>query len=188
MRLFVALDVPERVRDVMDAAVRPHRDDDRVSWTRPSGWHVTLAFVGEVGRDDVDGDPIEEVQAATARGSRVAGMSGPVGLRTVGLERLGRGALAFELSDDPAGAVEVLGTAIQAALDEAGLPVHTRAVRPHLTLARARRRRSVPSGLVDAVDVPEVAWTVDAAHVVESVLGKGPATYLTRASVPLVGG
>lgn len=187
MRLFVALDVPDRVRDAVDTAVAPHRDDDRVTWTRPDGWHVTLAFVGEVGQDRVD-DPVAAVRAAAVAGCRTAGLGGPVDLRTGGLVRLGRGALAVELSDDPAGAVEALGGAIQSALGDAGLPVTPREVRPHLTLARARRRRSVPPALVAAIEVPVVTWSVDTVHVVQSHLGKGPATYEQRASVPLVGG
>lgn len=185
MRLFVALDVPDRIRDAVETAVAPHRGDDRVTWTRPSGWHVTLAFVGEVTADDAGGDPAEVVRAAVADGCRAAGVGAPVDLRTGGLVRLGRGALAVELADDPAGAVEVLGGAIQSVLQEAGLPVTPRAVRPHLTLARARRRRSVPAGLVAAIEVPVVTWAVDAVHVVQSHLGKGPATYEQRASVPL---
>lgn len=185
MRLFVALDVPDRVRDAVGTAVAPHRDDDRVSWTRPGGWHVTLAFVGEVGEDQVDGDPVEVVRAAVVAGCRAAALAGPVELRTGGLVRLGRGALAVELADDPAGAVEALGAAIQSALGDAGLPVTPRAVRPHLTLARARRRRSVPATLVAAIEVPAVTWAVDTVHVVQSHLGKGPATYEQHAAVPL---
>ncbi len=187
MRLFVALSVPDRVREAVSAAVEPHRHDDRVSWTRPSGWHVTLAFVGEVTTDDVDGDPAEVVHAAAAAGCRAAGTSGPITLRTGRPITLGRGALAMEVADDPDGQVEQLGAAIQTALQEAGLPVHVRRVRPHLTLARARRRRSIPAGLLDAIEVPEVDWTVDSVQVVESVLGQGPATYVTRASVPFEG-
>lgn len=184
MRLFVALDVPDRICDAVATAVAPHRGDDRVTWTRPSGWHVTLAFVGEVTADDLGDDPVEVVRAAAADGCRAAGVGAPVDLRTGGLVRLGRGALAVELADDPAGAVAALGGAIQAALQEAGLPVTPRAVRPHLTLARARRR-SVPAGLVEAIEVPVVTWAIDAVHVVQSHLGKGPATYEQRASVPL---
>lgn len=186
MRLFVALAVPDRVCDAVLAAVEPRRHDDRVSWTRPSGWHVTLAFVGEVVTDaDVDGGPVEVVRAATTQGCRAAGTSGPITLRTGRSMTLGRGALAVEVTDDPVGSVERLGAEIQAALQAAGLPVHARRVRPHLTLARARRRQSVPAALVDAIEVPEVGWTVDTVEVVESVLGQGPATYVTRASVPI---
>ncbi len=189
MRLFVALAVPDRVREAVEAAVAPHRQDDRVSWTRSSGWHVTLAFVGEVTTDDeVDGGPVEVVRAATAAGCRAAGTAGPIEVRTGRAVTLGRGALAVEVADDPDRAVERLGAAIQAALEGAGLPIHARRVRPHLTLARARRRRSIPAALVDAIDVPEVGWTVDGVEVVESVLGQGPATYVTRASVPLRAG
>ena len=52
MRLFVAVPVPDAVRDHVLDAVGDLRGDERLAWTRPDGWHATLAFVGEV--EDAD--------------------------------------------------------------------------------------------------------------------------------------
>lgn len=178
MRLFVALPVPVPARDAVLAAVAELRHDDRLSWTRPDGWHVTLAFVGEV--DDPDA-----VVDATRAGVAAAG-TGPVTLTTAGAETLARRtALALALADDPTGAVGRLGASVQEALAEAGVDVPRRRVRPHLTLGRSRRRRPVPAGIVDAVEVPPVAWTASHVEVVRSLLGDGPATYRSVATVEL---
>ncbi|MGH3443635.1 MAG: 2'-5' RNA ligase family protein, partial [Nitriliruptorales bacterium] len=65
MRLFVALEVPDDVRGDLDLAVAPLRDElDRLRWTPPAQWHVTLAFLGHV---EVGIDQIVDVLAAPAR-------------------------------------------------------------------------------------------------------------------------
>ena len=52
MRLFVALDIPDAIRNAMEAYV----DDLRriapdAKWVRPESYHVTLKFIGEWKRD-----------------------------------------------------------------------------------------------------------------------------------------
>lgn len=178
MRLFVALPVPDSARDAVLAGLADLHHDDRLSWTRPDGWHATLAFVGEVD------DP--EVVVDATRVAVAAAEVGPLTLTTAGVEALARRtALALALVDDPAGAVERLGAAVQEALVDAGLEVARRRVRPHLTLGRARRRRPVPADVLDAVDVPPVTWTAAHVEVVQSRLGDGPATYRAVEAVEL---
>ena len=47
LRLFVAVDVPEDVKQALAAALRPFRERmPGVRWTSPEGWHVTLKFLG----------------------------------------------------------------------------------------------------------------------------------------------
>lgn len=179
-RLFVAVPVTDQARDAVLDAVAGLRDDDRLAWTRPDGWHVTLAFVGEV-EDPGAVDRAMRAGVATAGVDRLELTTG----RAVTLAR--RGALALDLADEPVGAVERLGAGVQDALLEAGFEVARRRVRPHLTLGRARGRRPVPADVLDAVDVPPVTWVATHVEVVESVLGDGPATYRAVASVPLGG-
>lgn len=182
MRLFVAAPVAGRAREVIAASSSRVRDD-RLSWTRPDGWHCTLAFVGDV--DDGEA-PLRVVEATRVGVARAA--VDAVTVTTGRVHTLARGrALVVELVDDPEGALGRLGRSIQRALVEAGLDVAERRVRPHLTLGRARRRRLVPDDVVAVVEVPPVSWTCDRVEVVESVLGHGPATYVTVATVPLSG-
>ncbi len=59
---------------------------------------------------------------------------------------------------------------------------------PHLTLARCRRATNMRAAM-DALGPEPVgpAWTVDAVTLYESRLGTGPAVYVPRAEIPLVG-
>jgi RNA 2',3'-cyclic 3'-phosphodiesterase len=189
-RLFVALPVPERVRTSLASAVAPCRDRlDGLSWTRPEGWHVTLAFLGSV-----DDHLVDEVVATVAAAAAAAAVTAPM-LALGAAGRFGGRALWVRVDDDPQGTVAALGEGVQAALDDAGLPVQRRPVRPHVTLARGRRDRPVARRDVDAVAAvldpdPVHRWHADGVEVVRSLLGRGPARYVTLAAVPFgdVGG
>jgi RNA 2',3'-cyclic 3'-phosphodiesterase len=186
VRLFVAVDVDDEVRAAIEPRVAPLRDDERMSWTRPDGWHLTLAFLGTVPEDRID-----EVVAAVAAAVTAWGVAAPVRLTSGTVSTLRRRTLVVDVIDDPPGALAGLGGAIQQALVDADLPVEVRPVVPHLTLARARDRGrergrgTIPPEVVHGLVVPSVTWSVAAVRVVQSVLGRGPATYVPVATVPL---
>lgn len=179
MRLFVALEVADDVRERIDAALAELREgDDGLRWSRPDGWHVTLAFLGEVTA------AVDVVTAAVARGVEAAAV-GPVRLRLDRPGRFGRRAAWLGIVDDPPGAVTRLGDAIQTALDEAALPVDRKEVHPHLTVVRPRGRRRLPQGLVDELPKVEGAWTVEHAVVYRSTTDPGGAIYDGLARIAL---
>lgn len=154
MRLFVALPVDEAVRERLAAAVGRWRDEHGRAgwrWTRPQGWHVTVAFLGEVDEEVVGG-------VVGAVGDGAVG-TGSIDLRLGGLDRFGRRVLHAGLEDDPPGAVARLGASVQGSLVAADLPVQEREVHPHLTLARAGKRKidAPPEGL----EVPVASWRVE---------------------------
>jgi RNA 2',3'-cyclic 3'-phosphodiesterase len=160
-RLFVALPVPATVRRGLEQ-VREHlreRAPD-LRFTRPEGWHVTLAFLGSVPAASIDevgrvvrvaveeaaahhGAPGAHPTAGAGDGGRSSGAVGPIGLRLAGPGRFGRHVLWVAVEDDPPGAVAELGKGIQAAIAAAELPVQRQDVHPHLTLARGGRGRPV---------------------------------------------
>ncbi len=175
LRLFVALPVDEDVRTrLVDAVGHVREETPGWRWTRPEGWHVTLAFLGEV-----DGRRLDDV--ARAVGAATTGR-GPVVLRLGRPGHFGRGVLHVAVEDEPTGAVADLGGRVQEALAEADLPVRPRAVRPHLTLARARRRARPQ---VPPLAVPQGAWTVDAVRLYASRLGPGGSVYEELERLPL---
>lgn len=181
MRLFAALSVPEHVRTLVAAARQPARDaHPELSWSHPEGWHVTLAFLGTV-----DHERLGEVRAALGAGVR----GRPIGLALGAAARLSNRVLWLEVADDPPGEVAALGARVQSALADAGLPVDAKPVRPHLTLARARRRGSrVTDAVVGSVAPAQGAWEVGAVHLYESQLGgRGPARYTSLGEWPLAG-
>jgi RNA 2',3'-cyclic 3'-phosphodiesterase len=181
-RLFVALPVPDHVRVLAQAAAAPARDaHPELTWTRPEGWHVTLAFLGDVAVERVpELSSVVGPVAATA-GGPIACHLGPAG-------SFGRRALWLEVLDDPRGAVAWLGAAVQDALAGASLPVQRQEVRPHLTLARASKRGADARDAVAEVASVTAAWEADEVALVRSHVGGGPARYETVATFPFVGG
>lgn len=165
MRLFVALEVPDAVRQCLDATVAPLRSrHPGLAWTSAEGWHLTLAFLGEVAAEPGD---IAAVLAPVVE-------SAPRGIRLTLAQagRFGRRVVWMGVRDEPAGAVVALGEAAQQALAEAHLPVDRKAVRPHLTLARARSGGpGIPPPLVAAMPSVQAHWTARELLLMRSVPG-----------------
>jgi len=56
MRLFIAVDLPEEVREVLRRGLGPlKRDEPPARWVRPEGMHITLKFLGEQAPELVEG-------------------------------------------------------------------------------------------------------------------------------------
>ncbi len=104
--------------------------------------------------------------------------------------RFGRRVLWVGVRDEPVGAVAALGAAAQQALSAADLPVDRKEVRPHLTIARAGRRRAeVTAPLVAAIPTVQGAWTARELVLVRSLSGghRRPNRYETLVRLPLDG-
>lgn len=134
MRLFVAVDVPQRERERILAAVAPLRDAALpVRWVEPAAFHLTLKFLGEV--------PDARVPAVKAAVSDVARRHAPFALQL-------RGAGAFPgprrpsvwwIGVEPAPALNALQRDVETAIAPLGYPTETRPFSPHLTLGRTAR-------------------------------------------------
>ncbi|MGP4113917.1 RNA 2',3'-cyclic phosphodiesterase [Streptomyces sp. 4N509B] len=132
MRFFTAILPPPAVADEVAAVVRdrltPLPGADRLRWTARDGWHVTLAYYGEV--------PRERLAEVRERLAAVARAAGPFALRLAGGESLGEHALGTGVAGDRAAL-----TALAAATADAYAHTDRRypTYRPHLTLALAPR-------------------------------------------------
>ncbi len=193
---FVAIGVAPVVRERLDAAIAPVRGRRAgLAWTDPLGWHVTLAFLGRLPDTAVPGI-VAALGAAVLDGPGDA--AGAVASEARALPRLvvgrvtsfGARVLVVEVEDDPVGRVAAWGARVQTALAEAGFPVHERAVRAHVTLARARRGSRIGPGLVAetqrALDEgPDTGgWQPRSIGVLSShPRSDGPARYLVDAEV-----
>jgi 2'-5' RNA ligase len=68
LRLFVAVDVPDAVKDELHRRMAPYREQlTEPRWTRPESWHVTVKFLGATYPRLV-----KDVQAAVAAAARAA--------------------------------------------------------------------------------------------------------------------
>lgn len=150
--------------DALDAAIAPLRvTQPGLHWTRPQSWHVTLAFLGEVGEP-----------AASRLAERLERAAG----RHPGLELLAAGGGAFP--SVPRGrvlwtgirgdqqALRGIAASVAAGARRAGAPSpdEGRRYRPHITLARCRE----PANLRPLVDTlagyAGPSWPADRIHLI----------------------
>jgi 2'-5' RNA ligase len=158
VRLFVAVDVPQELKDAIETQVVGFLRD-RVAgarWTRPEGRHLTLKFLGNVAEGRVGS--IGEALRAAVRGHE------PFGARFAeigGFPTLRRPRVLWVGIGEGAEPMAALGTDIERALEPLGFEPEGRPFRGHLTLARFPRPRIVehmPDAAVpaDAFDVEDV--------------------------------
>ena len=143
LRLFVACELPDDVRDALGRLQAGLRRGDRAGlrWVRPEGIHITLKFLGGVEEGRVGEitpalasaiEPFElRVRPASLGGfpSLVAGGGARLRVVWVGLE------------GDVEGLAALAGR-VDAALESIGFPSERRPFAAHLTLARVSDRAS----------------------------------------------
>jgi len=133
MKLFIAVSPPREALDELRTALTPLRNapgSDRISWAAPTGWHLTLAFLGEVGESVVPG--LDE------RLARAAGRHAPCVLRLAGGGRFGDRVLWTGVDGDTAGLRRLADTVRAAARRAGAVAAEEQRFHPHLTIARNR--------------------------------------------------
>jgi RNA 2',3'-cyclic 3'-phosphodiesterase len=172
---------PETVDELRSATAAARSAYPQLRWTRPDQWHLTLAFLGEVG-DAARAD-------LTARLGRTAARHQPMRLALHGAGRFGDRVLWTRVTGDVV-ALRGLAASVRAAARRAGVDVEERPYRAHLTLARGHDGTDLRP-LVDALaDFAGGEWTAGELHLVRSHLGAGPgrtSRYEPLESWPLTG-
>jgi 2'-5' RNA ligase len=179
MRLFVGLAPSAAALDDLDAAcarLRPQRGELR--WTSRELWHVTVAFLGEVGEDSLPG--------LLPRLERAARRHLEFGLSLAGAGAFPSPARANVLWAGLSGDKKALGElamSVGAGARRAGAPPpdEGRRYRPHVTLARCRMPADVRSIVAELSGYQGPAWTAGEIHLIRSMLG-GQARYETLGS------
>jgi len=143
VRCFVALELPEELRDEIEKVASRLREAGAaadVRWTRPEVWHLTLKFIGEAERERLGeftgavGKAAAECAPATVRfGAPVLFPSGGAPrVVAIGIEDAG------EPDERGRRSMERLALTMEDALDPLGVAREGRRFRPHLTLGRIR--------------------------------------------------
>jgi RNA 2',3'-cyclic 3'-phosphodiesterase len=168
MRLFVAIVPPESALAELAAAVEPLRTaEPDLRWAGTEAWHLTLAFLGEVG------EPV--LPELTARLGRAAGRHDSQQLSIAGAGAFpgrARARVLWAGIRGDARALSELAASVAAGARRAGAPPSDegRKYRPHLTLARCRQPRDV-SALTDALaGFSGSVWTAGSIRLVRSHL------------------
>ena len=174
MRTFIALELPEPFVDEVAGVARQLSVSVSGRFMRRETYHVTLAFLGEIGEGEVRAalDAVDEACAGAA----------PVPLRATGLGRFGRPHDAtLWLGLDPASELTRLADGVRGSLAAHGIAFDAKPFRPHITLARRAR---IPKGALPelAFPLPAVATRVT---VFKSILDSSGATYKPLYTVEL---
>jgi len=188
VRLFIALELPDAARAVIDRRLEPYRSGfPAARWLRPETWHLTLLFLGAVDPEWV-GELAQVVEAAAA-------LHGPYGMVTSrGGGRAGPadGVAWLEIAEGARQTIE-LATWLEHAhpLTPEGEPPRGRRSGPrrtpsaHLTVARRADAALVTALRTRSLGGLDAAWTVERIALVRSHLGPGGSTYETLHRAPL---
>lgn len=179
LRLFVAVDLPEDVRELVDRGVEPIRDRyPQARWVPVRNQHVTVKFLGATWPRLVEG-VLATVGSVAARHrpfeTRVAGLGAFPSAR--------RARVLWAGLEDPAGRLAAIAADLDAALAGA-FPPDKRPFAPHLTVARFEPpvRLEEDLGEMGVESHPfEVAWLV----VYHSHLQRPAPVYEAIATFPL---
>ncbi len=187
MRLFVAVELPESIKEAVRALQEPlRRFGAAVSWTRPAGLHGTLKFLGEVA-------PEREAEIGAALAPVAAHAPFELSVRRLGVFPGWSGPRVIWLGLEPA---EPHFAAVYRTIEDAvaplGFPRETRPFHPHLTLGRVRERRGLDALIehlrarADGTDLG--AFAVPDVILFQSVLRPDGAVYTALRRYPLRGG
>ena len=181
LRLFVAVDVPEEVRDRLAKTVALHRDRvPGARWAPPENWHVTLKFLGSVDPPLLDwvlssvGEAASEHIPFMARLSAMGAFPSAKRARVVwaGLE-------------DRHGELVSLARSVDRTL-EREFPAEQRPFSPHLTLARLKEQAALPEDVL-SLDVKSEPFRIATLRLYRSYLGRPSARYEVLREFPLSG-
>jgi 2'-5' RNA ligase len=158
LRLFVAIEIPERAKAAVEEVLGPWRDEfPKARWVPRENWHVTMKFLGRTWPRLREWVP-QRIEAAA--GEVRSFRAGLAGLGSFPSRRRGR-VLWAGLEDEGGGLAHLATTLDEALGDE--FPAETRRFHPHLTVARSEPPLSLPPAFAETGFAIE-AWEVD--HVV----------------------
>ena len=130
-RLFVALDLPDDIKQSLEILTRGLGD---VRWLAPEQQHLTLRFIGEL-----DNGRVNDVAEAL---SLVPGIPFEVSLKGLGHFPPRGEPRVLWVGVESSGELKRLKRRIDRALLQASLPPEARKFAPHVTIARLRRSPS----------------------------------------------
>jgi RNA 2',3'-cyclic 3'-phosphodiesterase len=181
LRLFVALEIPDHAKDVVEEAFAPWREEfPKARWVPRENMHVTLKFLGRTWPRLVDWVP-ERIDEA-------AGELAPFETRLLGagsFPSAKRGRAIWAGFDDDEGRLTELAGAIDRALENEFEP-EKRPFHAHLTVARSDPPLKLPAAYT-STEVASEPWTVEHITLFRSHLGRPAPRYEPLARFPLGG-
>jgi 2'-5' RNA ligase len=137
MRLFVALDIEEAIRERMGGFVGELRTlAPNLRWVSPESLHITLKFIGE--------QPESKMSAIEAALAKVSAPSMRISFRGCGFFPAPKSARVFWIGVEAGVELAQLARLVEDGLTPLGIEKEKRAFSPHLTLARGGGSSGAP--------------------------------------------
>ncbi len=182
MRLFLALMLPDDLRETLGVLVRTlSKADAQVKWVTWQNIHLTLKFLGEVEEERLH--QVHEVSRLAAKGVR------PFQLKAEGVGAFPgvRRPKVIWVGLTPSSRLTVLYGRIEDGFRSIGFPAEKKSWSPHLTIGRVKSNRNIrrlEAELSQAVFHP-YTFLVDGIHIVRSTLRPEGPLYDTLKRIPL---
>jgi 2'-5' RNA ligase len=190
MRLFIAISLPEKVKNEIETAqneLRRALPIGSVRWTKREQIHLTLKFLGEVLGN--------RTEALTQSVQEACKKFPPLRLRAARIGFFPNANLPRVIwagVSDRAGGLPTLQFAIESAMKEFGTQGPEKTFIGHITLGRAQNLKRPQAEILARLATGMTAkifgeWTADKVEIVRSQLSSGSPQYSQLASVPLAG-
>lgn len=167
VRVFIALAPPDDAKEELAQGLRPAYDTHPdMRWNRIEDWHITLAFLGEL--------PVETVALLRPPLADLAAKHQPLCLALRGGGHFDDRVLWSGIDGD-LDELHRLAADVRTAVRSCGVAFEDRPLRPHLTLARARRGdRSSAADIAERLaGFTGRRWPTERLHLVASNDGRG---------------
>jgi RNA 2',3'-cyclic 3'-phosphodiesterase len=170
LRLFVAIEIPDAVKETVEEGFAPWRElFPKARWVPRENMHVTLKFLGRTWPRLVDWVPAQ-VEAAALDVSRFRAR-----LRGVGSFPSAKRGRALWAAFEDAESIAGLAAEIEGALADE-FPAEKRPFHPHLTVARSDPPLKLPA-VYTATELESEEWEVDHVVLFRSHLGRPAPRY-----------
>lgn len=181
LRLFVAVEIPEGVKDAIWQAVVPWHDRfPRARWVPRENWHVTMKFLGSTRPRLADWVPERVAAVAEVQSSfetKVLGLGAFPSPR--------RARVLWAGLEDPGDEMDRLAGALDGALAREFKP-EGRPFRPHLTVARSEPPLTLPDEFGETA-LESIRFSVTALALFRSHLQRPAPKYERLATFPFPG-
>jgi 2'-5' RNA ligase len=145
LRLFTAIDIPPDVKATLATLLDRLRPLAKLHWIPVEKLHITTKFIGEW--PDKPEARLDELKRAL--GAVRSSMPVEIAIRRIGWLPNPRSARMLYAGVEASESLTALAAATERAAESAGVPIEDRVYRPHVTLARTRKR--VPLGALKHV-------------------------------------
>jgi 2'-5' RNA ligase len=181
MRLFTAIDLPEKVLGNLAALLERLKPAARIHWSPPANLHITTKFMGEWPEDR-----LREMQKTL--GALAPRQAFPIQIRNVGFYPNPHSPRIFFAGIEAPADLAALARDIDGALQKIGVEPEKRAYNPHLTLARIKEpvpmqklRQSIAA--LDSLDFGE--FQADRFYLYQSRMQSTGSVYTKLSEFPL---